>query len=69
MKKQKNNKFIYGFKLYVNYGRGYEYEIFETTHADARARVREYRENCPQYPIKLSRGREINDQYIAKGKQ
>lgn len=26
----KNNKFLYGWKIYVNYGFGWEYESFET---------------------------------------
>lgn len=25
----KPNKYLYGWKLYVNYGRGWEYETFE----------------------------------------
>ena len=25
------NKFLYGWKFYVNYGQGWEYEIFEVT--------------------------------------
>ena len=57
---KKVNKYLYGWKLYVNYGAGYEYEIFETTWKEAKQRLKEYRENCPQYSIKASRGRELN---------
>jgi hypothetical protein len=56
----KRNKYLYGWKLYVNYGGGWEYELFELTLSEAKQRIREYRENCPQYLIKMSRGRELN---------
>ncbi len=51
-------KRIYGWKLWVNYGQGWEYEIFEDSRSEGRARLREYRENCPQYPAMLKRGYE-----------
>ena len=53
-------KYIYGWKIYVNYGQGWEYELFETTWKECKAHLREYRENCPQYLVKCSRGRELN---------
>lgn len=28
----KNNKYLYGYKFFVNYGQGYEYERFEETY-------------------------------------
>ncbi len=58
MKKQ--NKYIYGWKLLVNYGQGWEYELFEEHLSEIKLRRNEYRENCPQYPIKTVRAREIN---------
>jgi hypothetical protein len=58
--KMKPNKYLYGWKIYVNYGQGWEYEVFETSWRETRDRLREYRANC-QYPIKASRGRELND--------
>lgn len=61
---KKINKFIYGYKISVNYGQGYEYECFETSFREARERIKEYRSNAPQYPVKLSQGREINPDYI-----
>ena len=42
------------YVLYVNYGQGYEEEIHEDTRAGIRQRAKEYRENCPQYPVKWS---------------
>jgi hypothetical protein len=57
------NKYIYGWKLYVNYGQGWEYEVFESSWKDAKQTLKEYRENCPQYPIKASRGRELNPEW------
>lgn len=55
-------KWLYGWKLYVNYGQGWEYEIFEETWAGYRENRRLYRENCP-YPQRWSRGRESNPDY------
>jgi hypothetical protein len=54
-------RYVYGWKLFVNYGQGWEYEIFETTWREMRDRLREYRENCV-YPVKASRGREIAEE-------
>ena len=62
----KTNKWLYGFRIYVHYGQGWEYEIFETSLTEARARVKEYRVNCPEYPVKMSRGRESNPDYTPK---
>lgn len=44
--------------LFVNYGHGWEHEVTEYRLADIKARVREYRENCPQYPVKWGFRRE-----------
>jgi len=59
---KKKNKYIYGWALYVNYGAGtgWEYEVFEYTASEMRSRIKEYRENCPQYPVKCGRRRELN---------
>lgn len=53
------NKYIYGWKFYVNYGQGWEYEIFEDTFKGMKENHKAYQENC-SYPLKISRGREIN---------
>lgn len=60
MKKQ--NKYLYGYKLSVNYGYGWEYEVFEETLSEIRQRAKEYRENC-SYPVRISQGRETNPDY------
>lgn len=57
---EKQNKYIYGYKIYINYGQGWEYELFEDTWKEAKERRNEYRLNCPQYPIKISHWRELN---------
>ncbi len=44
--------------LLVDYGQGFEHETTEPTYADARAQLRCYRVNCPQYPARLKRARE-----------
>jgi hypothetical protein len=41
------------WQLHVNYGQGWEHEISEDTFREARARQKEYRENCPQYATKI----------------
>lgn len=47
----------------VNYGYGWEYETAEFTLREARQRLKEYRENCPQYPCCIEKHREriVND--------
>lgn len=44
--------------LMVDYGQGWEYEIGYYTLAEARKRLREYRENCLMYPSKIMKRRE-----------
>ena len=58
--KLKKNKYIYGWKLYVNYGQGWEYETFEETLEAFKTNKRLYQENCP-YPQRWCRGRELNN--------
>ncbi len=44
--------------LLVNYGCGWEHEVTEFTIKEARQRLKEYWENCPQYPARLEKHRE-----------
>lgn len=44
--------------LWVNYGYGWEHELTEFTRKEAQQRLKEYRENCPQYPCYISKHRE-----------
>jgi hypothetical protein len=60
----KINKHLYGWKLSVNYGQGWEYEIFEETREGYKENKRLYRENCA-YPQRWSRAREVNPNYKA----
>jgi hypothetical protein len=46
------------WQLWINYGQGWEHEITEDTRREAKTRLREYRENCPQYPVRLRYRRE-----------
>lgn len=46
------------WRLYVDYGCGYEHELDEFSHSAMRLRIKEYRENCPQYPAKVVKCRE-----------
>lgn len=39
------------YRLSINYGQGWEHEVTEYNRDDIRARAKEYRENCPQYPV------------------
>ena len=54
-----NNKYLYGWKCYVNYGQGWEYETFETEWKAYKENRKAYQENCT-YPVRWSRGRELN---------
>ena len=58
--KMRKNKYIYGWKIYVNYGQGWEYETFEETFAKMKENRKAYTKNC-QYPFKITKGRELND--------
>jgi len=60
---KKANKYLYGWKLYVNYGDGWEYETFNEKFRDAKEEKKLYHQNC-NYPVKLSHGRESNPDYI-----
>jgi len=60
----KTNKYLYGWKCYVNYGQGWEYETFEDNWKDYKENRKAYRENC-QYPVKWSAGRELNPEWEA----
>lgn len=46
------------WRLYVDYGCGYEHELDEFSRGEMRLRIKEYRENCPQYPAKVVKCRE-----------
>ena len=46
------------WEVWVHYGDGWEHEITEMTRAEGMARLREYRENCPQYASQLRKQRE-----------
>lgn len=56
------NKFLYGWKIYCDYGGGWEYECFETTYNAMKMNRKAYRESSP-YPIKIVQGREPNPAY------
>jgi len=53
---------MYGWKLYVDYGDGWEYEIFEQTRKGFKENAKLYRQNCP-FPQKWSTGRETNPEH------
>lgn len=63
--KKRVNKFLYGWKLYINYGQGWEYETFETTYKEFKINRRAYRNNCC-YPKRWSLGRELNPEWEAQ---
>ena len=58
----KINKFLYGWKLSVNYGQGWEYECFEETFKAYQENKRLYRENC-DYPQRWVQAREPNPEF------
>jgi len=56
----KHNKYIYGWKLYVDYGQGWEWETFECTYRNYRENKKHYELNC-RHPQKWVKGRMLND--------
>lgn len=46
------------WQIHVNYGSGWEHECTEFSRKDARDQVKTYRENAPQYPVKIVPKRE-----------
>ncbi len=56
----KKNKFLYVWKLWINYGQGWENECIEETYTGYIENRRAYRENCPQYPQRWTRARILN---------
>lgn len=55
---RKPTKYVYLNVVQGNYGQGWEDVTAETERSEARARLREYRENEPQYSHRLIRRRE-----------
>jgi hypothetical protein len=58
----KINKYIYGWKVQQNwgYGHGWEDVAFEDTYREAYSQVKCYRANQPECPVRIVRGRELN---------
>ena len=50
-------KTIDTWELQLNYGCGWEYTLTEYIRKEARERLKEYRENQPQYPERLVKKR------------
>lgn len=46
------------WRMYVDYGFGWEYELTEYSGKEISQRRKEYRENCPQFPTRVCKGRE-----------
>jgi hypothetical protein len=54
-------KYDYLFIVQGHYGHGWEDETAEETRAEGRARLREYRANCSEYPHRLIQRRELRE--------
>lgn len=61
--KEYRRKTIDIWRLFVDYGNSWEYEVAEYTRKAGRKRLKEYQENCPQYPVELRKGRESVNNY------
>jgi len=55
---QYQRKTVDCWRMYVNYGYGWEHELTEYSKTEINDRKREYAENCPQYPVRVVKGRE-----------
>lgn len=65
MKSKRINKYEYNWIVQQWTGRQYGWEDVYTgeDRKDARARLREYRENQPEYPARMIQRRELNPDY------
>lgn len=46
------------WRFYLNYGQGWEHETTELTREAMKENRKAYRENCPQYPLRVVKVRE-----------
>lgn len=53
----RERKTIDTWQIHVNYGSGWEHETTEFTFKDAREQRQTYRQNCPEFPVKIVRKR------------
>lgn len=56
----KAKKYLYVWKLWVNYGYGWEHETTELSRNDYKENRKAYRENC-KHPQRWTRARELNE--------
>jgi hypothetical protein len=42
------------WRLWVNYGQGWEHEVSEDNRREIKQRQKEYWANCPEYPNKIT---------------
>lgn len=50
------------YRLFVNYGQGWEHETTESSPRAIVERVKEYRANAPEYPVKWKSARVVTDE-------
>ncbi len=55
------------YRLHVNYGHGWEHEVTEATRREARERLKEYNENCPQYAARVTGPHRVRNVSAAQG--
>lgn len=67
---KKENKYIYGWAIWSNYGYGWEkesaYDKRESTYKQVRSDIKEYRVACPNASYTIKEYRELNPKYIQK---
>lgn len=63
MSKKKINKFLYGFMIQVDYGGGWEDEMFEETYKKLKVQLKLYHENC-KWPVRYIGRRELNPEWV-----
>lgn len=49
---------VWYIEAHYGYGHGWEVECTEYSLKEAKERIKEYRENCPQYPVRIVKKRE-----------
>jgi hypothetical protein len=58
MNKPRKTRDCWRFYLDYGYGQGWEHEITEYTREEMKVNKHAYLENCPQYRLKIVKGRE-----------
>lgn len=58
MSYKRKTRDVWNIEVNYGYGHGWEVECTEYSLREAKERLKEYRENCPEYPVRIVKKRE-----------